>query len=495
MRTDNAHSRLAVASLLTVLAAGACARLDSIGDKDGSAGSSGAGPTGTGGAGASPGTPMTGGRDATVVDVAPVDRPPPCVGLQCQQTACPGGVTTSISGTAYAPNGKLPLYNVMVYVPNAPLEPLPVGVSCDRCGQPTGHPIASAITDEEGKFVIKNAPAGKNIPLVLQVGKWRRQVTIPEVASCSDTALADPNLTRLPANRKEGDLPRTAATTGNCDRLGCLLPKLGVDPAEMGVAGEDKSVIFYQGDTIPLSDYDGPPNKKNASVLWSSVDELSKFDMVLLSCECREAIVNKGMMAYEAMGAYLNKGGRIFGTDFMYVWYKQAVDAGLRGALTVTGGAPAGDSPMTIDTTFPKGKALADWMKFVDPTVVYGQIRSEEVFDNLAAAMPGTSQVWASSTSPRNAKAAHPRIVTINTPASLPADKQCGRAVHIDAHISMLRTSDLFDPTSNPPTLRPFPKNCGTELDKGEIALAFFLFDLAACIQDDTKPVEPPIIP
>ena len=39
-----------------------------------------------------------------------------------------------------------------------------------------------------------------------------------------------------------------------------------------------------------------------------------------------------------------------------------------------------------------------------------------------------------------------------------------------------------------------FPVNCGTSLSKGEEALAFLFFDLAACIQDDTRPVVPPII-
>src|SRR5258707_334594 len=44
--------------------------------------------------------------------------------------------TTSISGTAFAPNGTLPLYNVAVYVPGGPLAPVLQGVTCDRCGAP-----------------------------------------------------------------------------------------------------------------------------------------------------------------------------------------------------------------------------------------------------------------------------------------------------------------------------------------------------------------------
>ena len=93
-----------------------------------------------------------------------------CQNLQCQQTsctqgncvqhACPNGEKTTLSGTVFDPGGRTPLYNAIVYVPNADLAPITDGVSCDqRCnGTATGSPIASALTDATGHFTLDNAP-------------------------------------------------------------------------------------------------------------------------------------------------------------------------------------------------------------------------------------------------------------------------------------------------------------------------------------------------
>jgi hypothetical protein len=420
-----------------------------------------------------------------------VDAPPACAGLQCQQQSCPAGGTTSLSGTAYAPNGTLPLYNVAVYVPNAPLDPFVQGVSCDRCGTlASGKPIASALTDHEGKFKITNVPVGKDIPLVFQVGKWRRKVIIPEVKACVDTPLTDPQLTRLPRNRGEGDMPRVAVTTGQCDQLGCIIPKLGVDPAEMGVAGENKAFTYYQG----LRDTLGPAAMPDAAaVLWQQPEELKKYDMILNSCLCAEQETYKGAAAFDAVTKWVNSGGRMFGSHFSYDWLRFSPEpswnAGLRPRVAIA--RPVG--PIKIDTSFPKGKALADWMKFLDPALVYGEVVAPVIFDFLS----GTgAQVWASSPvgrltfpptpppPPGTPVMTYPRFITMNAPVGEPAEKQCGKLVHLDVHVTaegMVR-----------PPAGSFPMGCGTMLNKAEHVLAFFIFDLAACIQEETKPPLPP---
>src|SRR5262249_28975460 len=111
---------------------------------------------------------------------------------------CPVGQITSLSGTVHAPNGTLPLYDVRVYVPDGDPPELPEGASCTRCGAPPPN-LAFARTGSDGAFTLRHVPAGDAVPIVIETGKWRRQIVVP-VAACTDTAL-DAELTRLPRTR------------------------------------------------------------------------------------------------------------------------------------------------------------------------------------------------------------------------------------------------------------------------------------------------------
>lgn len=402
-------------------------------------------------------------------DAAPVEPDAtPCVGLECFIPQCDDGLTTTITGTVYAPNGTLPLPNATVLIPNAELAPFTEGVTCDRCGAPlAGDPVASAQTNFMGQFTLVNVPAGNSIPLVVQLGKWRRTVTIPAVVPCQDNPLTDHDLTRLPRTQSEGHMPRIAVTLGGCDQVSCLLPKLGIAPSEFGAAGEDKAVTFYSTPGTV-----GPPGTSSATPFWSSVTELSKYDMVILSCECSEHLDTKDATSFQAMADYLNMGGRVFSTDFQYTWYKDSPDPQLASIGNIPGGAPSGASPIMIDSSFPKGKTLADWMDFTMTSTGYGLVTPSYVYGNFASMDPLKTQTFGSS-------GGAPRFVTINTPVGIPAEEQCGKAVHLDAHIG--NSSDHIDEN--------FPAGCTSPFSSGEAAFAYFFFDLANCIQDDSGPI------
>ena len=81
------------------------------------------------------------GREAGTTQVFRADAATGCENLQCRQVDCGKGPPTTLSGIVYDPAGVTPLYDVIVYVPNAELAPMTHGVSCDTCGaRPTGAP-------------------------------------------------------------------------------------------------------------------------------------------------------------------------------------------------------------------------------------------------------------------------------------------------------------------------------------------------------------------
>jgi hypothetical protein len=144
-----------------------------------------------------------------------------------------------VSGTVVDPSGKNPVYGAVVYIPDQPdkIDDISQGPGnlCGRCAQPSGSPIAGAVTGPDGSFTLTQTPVGRQIPLVVQLGKWRRMSFIDINNACADNPITDPDLTRLPRNRSDGSkasLPKIAIAAGAADRLQCLLLRMGVDASE-----------------------------------------------------------------------------------------------------------------------------------------------------------------------------------------------------------------------------------------------------------------------
>lgn len=283
-------------------------------------------------------------------------------------------------------------------------------------------------------------------------------------------------------------MPRIALTTGVCDDIGCLLPKLGIDPSEIGIPndGDQKRVHVYRG---AMDAADAPRGSAPSSTLWSSAASLSRYDMLLLSCECGERTENKGPAANEAMTRYLEGGGRIFTTDFMYTFYRDSPSAELRRAIDVRGGGHEGGRPMSIVPGSGGGKELSSWLRAAtpqSPETVEGRVDFESVFENIASVDPSRARVWAVSPRPlAPTSPPGPRIVSVDFPIGRSAGEQCGRAVHIDAHVHQPKAGDRVGPD--------YPKTCGSTMSTSEAALAFFLFHLADCVVPPTaRPGVPP---
>jgi hypothetical protein len=433
--------------------------------------------------------------------------PKPCVGLCLQQQSCPNGGTTSVSGTVYDPAGKVPLYNVVVYVPNAPLDPISSGATCDKCGTVSGNPLVSTLTDSSGNFKLTNVPVVKNLPLVLQVGKWRRAVTLPvDVPACTDTALTTPqlkDLTRLPKNHTEGNIPLTALTTGAADALECLLRKVGIEDSEFSTNAGTGRVHFYNGSggSTKFDSAHGGTAFPAAQTFWSDAANLKKYDILLMACEAGTIEAEKPQAALDALGAYASVGGRVFASHWQRYWFwpyqsgngSKTGNSAFDNFGTWQDINPDPPDPSTgfIDDTFPKGKAMKEWLASpgVAGSTVPGQISIKQPRANISSVDKTKAQQWITFPNPVEVE-----YLSFNTPQNVPDDQKCGRVVYSDLHVSGgLQSDGGPDPASDHPSL-DWPQGCiTTNLSAQEKALEFMLFDLASCIQSDQAIPQPPI--
>jgi hypothetical protein len=238
-------------------------------------------------------------------------------------------------------------------------------------------------------------------------------------------------------------------------------------------------------------------NLPNATTLWSNAQKMRGYDIVMFSCEGNEAAPDKN--PYTAnFEDYVNNGGRAFLTHFHYAWLTQGSPA-MQGTADFNPGgpAPAQDGVSItgiVNTSFPKGAALADWLVNVGATPTRGQL---EIFESRASArtaIPPT-QDWISL--PRNAADNdNPALqyMTFNTPIGAPPEQQCGRVVDTDLHVGarvQVNGQTLGGDTSVPGT--PYPQGCAdTPMSPQIKALEFIFFDLSACVQPDFTEPEPP---
>jgi hypothetical protein len=382
-----------------------------------------------------------------------------CTGLCQQQVSCPAGQSTTISGTIYAPNGTDPLPNILVYIPNTPVDAFTAGISCPVPGQPpSGSPLVGANTASDGTFTLTDVPVGSNIPIVIQAGRWRRQLTVPGTAACTNTTFD----ARMPKNKSEGDIPRIAVATGNADQVECVLRKVGIDDTEFSNPTGSGRIHLYSGSGAPGARIDA--NTPSENVLMGSSSALNQYDVLMLPCE--GAAFTRPSTQLANFLQYANTGGRVYASHFSYVWMytNPPFDTVVNWQVNQ---AQLPDGIATVNTTFPDGDTLAKWLQLVGASTTQGQMPISVVRHDVS----GVNAPTLSWLALNNASAGNP-VMQFTFDAPVGAANQCGRVLFNEYHVEN-------PPATSPPANRPFPTECSNvPMTPQEKLLEFSLFDL-----------------
>lgn len=356
----------------------------------------------------------------------------PCRGWECQIVECGSSPTTTIVGVVLDPSGKLSVSNALVYVPNQLEAPFPEGASCpNRCLM--DKPIATTRTDTLGRFRLPAAPSGHNVPLVVQIGKWRRRVLVPTVKSCVENPIGA-ELTRLPRTHVEGSIPKIAIATG-CDELECFAMSLGIASSEFTGPNGSGRVHVYRGND---SGQQLPGSPGDANKLFSTGTALQQYDMVIAASECgAQPHTNT-----QPMQAYVGYGGTLLATGSQVDWLTTGSSLFANAAVWTQNAPESG--PYSIDTTSPKGLTLAGWAKAQNITSD-GTVSLPGVGGRVGAVKGATTRLIHSATQTQ---------LLAFRPSSNPS---CGRVAYADFEISGASEAT------------PFPSRCET-LDSAHAA-------------------------
>jgi hypothetical protein len=467
-------------------------------------------------------------------------------GLCQYQQVCDSGSATTITGRVEAgisaflnPNANAnpqpfppdPVPNVLVYVPNSPVSAFTPGASCRQCGADvSGSPLVSTYTNFDGTFTLSGVPTppGSTIPLVIQLGRWRRQFTITTPVACTTSAVAPVGGTagvlNLPRNHAEGNIPLTAVSTGNVDALECVLLKMGVDQAEFTSNTPPNGttlgrVHVYSGS--PASNGGSPgatvANANQETSLMANGGTYMNYDQILFPCWGGPAVKTNNELAN--LVTYADQGGHFFSTHYSYSWlvgngeFNTVAnwDLGPKGSEDEDN---PGNGPWTLNVSVAPPVVAAPlhsgifykWLNYVCAlSNSSGTCTPANPYNTNAP--PGTPQVsignprfdadsvangsvdWIDGkdqTATENGKA-NPAYglslvehFTFNTPVT--ATTQCGHAIYSDFHVSNVSNASGVT----------FPGECTTnEFSAQEKVLEYMLFDLASCVEPPASNCSP----
>ncbi len=421
---------------------------------------------------------------------------------------------TRVTGKVYDPSGapptsganNLPLAGVSVFQPSGALTTFPAGVTCDTCTSLESPAITKAITDSSGSFTLTGVAPGPNTRLVVQSGRWRRQITM-NVPACQTTTPAAGTF-RMPRSRSEGDIPKIALVLGDQETLECMFRKMGVAIGDIGArtgVSDAKRIQLWQTNGMTTS-----PAAPSVTGLVNNPAVLNEYNAILWDCDGGSVISgsysdNSTATQRANLQAYTNLGGRMFMDHFpgdlirygpapnnSVATWTSAAQSGIPNYLT-------GPKRGKVLQTAPVNQLLHEWLANTAGAMTdYGPsfIRTDQPRYHAVTPDPTKTTEWIRGHTTDN-WAGNPNgnlsySFSFETPLDAP---HCGvagghgRVIYNGMHVSGTRhTGGGF------PGGKAFPANCNLSLGltPEEKALEYQLFQLTACQLGGEPPPPPP---
>lgn len=427
-----------------------------------------------------------------IVDMSmpPFDAPS-CIGLACFVANCAGGTETVVSGRVTAPNGRDPIREALVYVPESgAAEEFPPKVSCEVCNSPVGgRPVAITTTDVDGSFELRRVPVTRSTPIVIQKGRWRKVINL-NVGRCEQQGLTAEE-TRLPKDRSEGILPRMAVAIGEWDAIECVLRKIGVQDTEFSGPGTSSSIHLYDNAKPGGA---GAPGGANIGSLVRDLNRMLEYNIIFLNCsdvDYAQSLLSDPAVI-KNLAEYVRRGGRLYVTDWSYNFIQQVPEFSPficfnddkpctvttpHGFHQATGVGRTGSQTTfyaDINQRFAGGKALAQWVGYLPTPIRGGRVRIDDPVASYVLirqlAQDQTRHPATTWLSADLASAVRPVTVSFDYP---PGEAACGRVLYSTYH-----TREHEDHSA------PFPRYCPAGSMTGqEHVLEYLIFELGSCIQ------------
>jgi hypothetical protein len=439
-------------------------------------------------------------------------------GAGCATCACNSGAA-EVTGTILDPAKLRPVFGATLYVPSSAVTAFTAGVGCDTCTNVySGLPaLASTTTDVDGKFRLQGVPAGVSFPVVLQLGRFRRQFMVASIAPCATAVLPAANA-HLPATQtKVGDtaadtvnpdLPKIAMVTGSGDATECLLARMGIATSEFTNPAGTGAIHMYSytglSGVTPL----GLPGSTvagagNAYTFLASAATLNQYNALIMPCA--NGTTNSTAAMQTSVRSWLDAGGRLFAShiaveEFIHLpagnpndnvatwsspdlWGSSNPDQSDR--------APTYSLTDTINQSFPYGAAMARWMPIAWPAPggpggappPAGTLPLPNYRNNVKA-VAATTTNWFGGTSNYAGAGNGPQMnmISFDAPVANPPATQCGRAVLPFMHVSSNSSGT-------------FPASCGAvpnALTGQELAFEYMMWQSMTCLSPSTLPPTAP---